>query len=104
MSWGNVKEAAVACGLPPESWRQWERDNVTPRKIVEITAIIAGATGCDRMWLLLGSDGDRRRYAEPKNGPQTTPIKPRAIGRPSPERPSAGRPPRPRIHKLPVAV
>ena len=29
MAWGNVKEAALACGLPVESWRNWERDGRT---------------------------------------------------------------------------
>jgi hypothetical protein len=54
MAWGNVKEAAVACGLPPESWRTWERDNVAPRRVVEVAAIIAERTGCDYGWLLAG--------------------------------------------------
>lgn len=54
MAWGNVKEAAVACGLPAESWRTWERDNVVPRRIVEIASIIADKTGCDYGWLLTG--------------------------------------------------
>ena len=54
MAWGNVKEAAVACGLPPESWRTWERDNVAPRRVVEVAAIIAEKTGCDYGWLLAG--------------------------------------------------
>lgn len=52
MQWGNVKEAALACGLPPESWRTWERDGVTPRRVVEIAAKIADRTGCDFGWLL----------------------------------------------------
>ena len=54
MRWGNVKEAAVACGLPTESWRSWERDNRAPRNVVEIAAIIADRTGCDYGWLLTG--------------------------------------------------
>lgn len=54
MAWGNVKEAAVACGLPPESWRTWERDNVAPRRVVEVAAIISEKTGCDFGWLLAG--------------------------------------------------
>ncbi|TCB97548.1 hypothetical protein E0H26_11550 [Micromonospora zingiberis] len=54
MKWGNVKEAAEACGLPTESWRTWERDGVTPRKIVEIAATISERTGCDYGWLLAG--------------------------------------------------
>lgn len=55
MQWGNVREAAIACGIPPESWRTWERDGVTPRRIVEMSTLIAQATGCDLGWLIAGS-------------------------------------------------
>jgi len=54
MGWGNVREAAVACGIPPESWRTWERDNVAPRRVVEMASLIADRTGCDYGWLLAG--------------------------------------------------
>lgn len=54
MGWGNVREAAVECGVPPESWRTWERDGVVPRRIVEIAGLIAERTGCDYGWLLAG--------------------------------------------------
>lgn len=54
MGWGNVKEAAVACGLPPESWRRWERDGRAPRDKDEIAWRIAERTGCDYGWLLAG--------------------------------------------------
>lgn len=54
MHWGNVKEAAVACGLPVESWRSWERDGRVPQRLVEIASIIADRTGCDYGWLLTG--------------------------------------------------
>ncbi|HTI26210.1 MAG TPA: hypothetical protein VL652_34795 [Kutzneria sp.] len=71
MSWGNVKEAATVCGIAPESWRTWERDDVLPRRIVEISSLIALKTGCDRMWLLTGERagrpiGDTRGY--PRGG------------------------------------
>ena len=55
MSWGNVKEAALACALPPESWRTWERDNVEPRRYETICRQIAGRVGCDLDWLMRGS-------------------------------------------------
>lgn len=55
MGWGNLKEAAVACGLPPESWRRWERDGRSPRDVLEIASLIAERTGCDYGWLLAGS-------------------------------------------------
>ena len=52
MGWGNVKEAALACGMPVESWRSWERDNVLPRRYLETCAQIAAAAGCDYGWLV----------------------------------------------------
>jgi hypothetical protein len=55
MGWGNVKEAAMACGLPVESWRNWERDGAMPRRMVEVASVIADRTGCDLGWLLAGS-------------------------------------------------
>lgn len=54
MAWGNVREAATECGLPPESWRTWERDGVVPRRLVEIASTISERTGCDYGWLLAG--------------------------------------------------
>src|SRR5262245_26075047 len=59
MRWGNIVTAAEACGLPAESWRTWERDGMTPRRIVVVAKQIAGATGCDYLWLLLGPDAAR---------------------------------------------
>jgi hypothetical protein len=56
MSWGNVKEAALACGLPPENWRRWERDGIEPRRLTTIAMTIATATGCDYLWLVHGPD------------------------------------------------
>lgn len=55
MGWGNVKEAATACGLPTESWRTWERDGVEPRGLQRIATQISAATGCDLVWLMGGS-------------------------------------------------
>jgi hypothetical protein len=54
MEWGNVKEAALACGLPTESWRTWERDGVLPRDLVKVAARITERTGVDYGWLLAG--------------------------------------------------
>ena len=52
--WGNVKEAAVICGIAPQSWRTWERDNVMPQgsRYFDICAKIAKASGCDYGWLV----------------------------------------------------
>jgi len=54
MQWGNVAEAARECGLPVDSWRHWERDNMEPRRLVTIAMAIATKTGCDLNWLLYG--------------------------------------------------
>lgn len=54
MGWGNVKEAALACGVPVESWRNWERDGARPRNLVDVAEQIAERTGCDFYWLLVG--------------------------------------------------
>lgn len=50
--WGNVKEAALACGVPVESWRNWERDNRKPRDYENVCRQIAQASGCDLGWLM----------------------------------------------------
>lgn len=49
--WGNVQEAALACGVPVASWRNWERDGRLPRDLMTVTAKIAAATGVDQAWL-----------------------------------------------------
>lgn len=83
MGWGNVAEAAHACGLPVASWRNWERDGREPRRAVEIAQIIAGRTGCDLMWLLMGP----QRLGSPGAiTHQSSPLTPRVISRP-PSRP-----------------
>lgn len=56
MGWGNVAEAAKACGIPVASWRNWERDNREPHRLTVIAKQISTATGCDYLWLLLGPD------------------------------------------------
>lgn len=51
MGWGNVKEAALACGLPVASWRNWERDGRMPRDVIGICRKISQTTGVDLAWL-----------------------------------------------------
>lgn len=51
MGWGNVKEAALACGLPVESWRNWQRDGRMPRDYMAVCAAIARRTDVDLSWL-----------------------------------------------------
>lgn len=57
MGWGNVKEAALACGQPVESWRSWERDGRQPRDYMRICMAISERTGVDLAWLV-GMPGD----------------------------------------------
>jgi hypothetical protein len=100
MSWGNVKEAADACGLPVESWRRWERDGRAPRNVVEVSALIAERTGVDLGWLIAGnrlmgrgtellSSSRIRPYTRPARRPMTPqptghPITPTGPRRPQP--------------------
>lgn len=50
----NVKEAADACGLNDQSWRNWESGKL-PRDLLAVSAKIAGTTGCSEMWLVSGN-------------------------------------------------
>ena len=52
MGWGNVKEAAIACGLPVESWRNWERDGRLPRDLFSVCRAVSERTGADLGWLM----------------------------------------------------
>ena len=54
MGWGNVAEAAKECGLPVDSWRHWERDNMEPRRLVTIALAIATRANVDIDWLVYG--------------------------------------------------
>jgi hypothetical protein len=78
MGWGNLKEAALACGLPVQSWRAWERDNVSPRNYPFICQTIAEVTGCDFDWLMRGAPGHKFGYVPAA----TRPVDNRPAGRP----------------------
>lgn len=56
MGWTNIKEAAVACAISPETWRRWEAGRFEPRQLVNACMKIAGVTGVDYRWLALGPD------------------------------------------------
>jgi transcriptional regulator with XRE-family HTH domain len=58
----NVKQAAIACQLPVQSWRGWERDHMQPRRYIEVCRMIAEATGASYDWLL-----DGRRFPPPRS-------------------------------------
>lgn len=78
----NLKEAAAACGVPHTSWRQWELDGMEPRRITAIARQIAGAAGCDYLWLLLGperSDGPEPTDRDLRRDPRIDPLAPRVV-------------------------
>lgn len=56
MGWTNIKEAAEACAIAPQTWRQWEAGKFEPRQLVHACMKIAGVTGVDYRWLALGPD------------------------------------------------
>jgi hypothetical protein len=53
MGW-NAKQAAVACGLPAQSWREWESMRRRPRDYEATCRRVAARTGCDLVWLMVG--------------------------------------------------
>lgn len=53
MGW-NMKQAALAVGVPAATWRLWEAENAQPRNLVEIAERIADRVNCDFDWLLRG--------------------------------------------------
>jgi transcriptional regulator with XRE-family HTH domain len=83
MGWGNVAEAATECGLPVGSWRNWERDGREPRGFVNVCMKIAGVTGVDLNWLMMGptaqQDSDRDRAGVTHGYTQYHPIGERII-------------------------
>jgi hypothetical protein len=96
MQWGNVKEAALACGVPVESWRTWERDGRVPRNIVQIARQISEQTGCDYLWLLIGQqvEGSAVVSSSGNTGQTTvptleTPVRPTLNSHPKRAVPSA---------------
>lgn len=53
MGW-NAKEAALACGIKPQSWREWELSGRRPRNYEGVCKQIADRTECDLIWLMAG--------------------------------------------------
>jgi transcriptional regulator with XRE-family HTH domain len=49
----NIKEAALACSLAPQSWRNWENGKKAA-DAVTICRAISDRTGVDLHWLLTG--------------------------------------------------
>jgi len=54
MGW-NAKEAALACGIAAQSWREWEQSGRRPRDYEGVCRQIAERTRCDLIWLMTGT-------------------------------------------------
>lgn len=63
MKWGNVAQAAKECGVPTESWRNWEEGR-EPRRLVTIALAIATRTNVDLDWLVYGPARASARVTE----------------------------------------
>lgn len=79
MRW-NLKEAALACGLPQGSWREWELKGRDPRGIQEVVARICHGTGVDEYWLLTGKGDPHGPFtgnrSTPPSGDVVVPAQP----------------------------
>jgi hypothetical protein len=76
MGW-NMKEAALACGLPAATWRLWETGGARPRDISDAAQRIAEETGADYWWIIAGPramlpvpDGGARKSGRRRWGPR----------------------------------
>jgi transcriptional regulator with XRE-family HTH domain len=56
----NIREAARACGIDPESWRNWEQTGRRPRAYDQACLKIADASGCNVAWLMTGGIPQQR--------------------------------------------
>ena len=56
MDW-NLKEAALACNVPAQTWTNWERKGQDPQRLHAVVRQIADRSGCDYLWLLAGPEG-----------------------------------------------
>ena len=91
MRWGNVNEAASQCGIPTESWRTWERDNVVPRRLVEMSTLIANRTGCDLGWLIAGPQLAGLGGANDSSAPLRQSVMPTGVTSPFGQKPKGTR-------------
>lgn len=53
MGW-NLKEAALACGIRAQSWREWELEHRKPRDYEGVCQQISERSGCNKVWLMSG--------------------------------------------------
>ena len=54
----NQKEASLACGLPQNSWLEWETNGRVPRNLPAVAMQISDRTGADDYWLMTGRTDD----------------------------------------------
>lgn len=75
--WSNVAQAARECGVPVDSWRNWEVDGRMPQRLTTIAMQIASAARVDYLWLVHGPG-----RGEPTDGyPRVDPLGPRVLAR-----------------------
>lgn len=71
MGW-NLKEAALACNLRQQSWREWEIHGRRPHDLDKVAAQISARTGVDDYWIMTGKEkhpsGDPQGGATPATG------------------------------------
>jgi transcriptional regulator with XRE-family HTH domain len=67
MGW-NQKEAALACGLKPSSWREWEMRGRGPHNLQDVAELISERTNCDDYWLLTGKTHESPHPTVPDGG------------------------------------
>ncbi|ACI06248.1 immunity repressor [Mycobacterium phage BIB8] len=71
MGW-NLKEAAMACGIKAQSWREWELENRKPRDYEGVCRQVSARSGCNLVWLMTGvnplppNDGSRLGESNPR--------------------------------------
>lgn len=75
MGW-NQKEAALACGFPQATWREWELSGREPHRMDAAADKISAATKIDHYWLMSG----RTSGPSPTPGKVTSPDGPRPEG------------------------
>lgn len=72
MGW-NMKEAALACNVRPQSWREWELSGRRPHDFADVAERMSERTGIDDYWIMTGktkspSGGDPEGQDKPGAG------------------------------------
>lgn len=61
----NLEEAASACGIPRATWASWENGR-KPHNLTEKVELIHRGLRVNRMWLLLGAEGQNWKERNPR--------------------------------------